>query len=717
MKKKLVRFSIIASTFVLNSIGIYADLATSVENTPSKGMTCNSKNGCPCGVNCKCSNDCDCKKQKQSESQTSKDYYLNHFHSDFVDVSKNHWAYKYISKMQQKGFISGETSKKFAGKKLLTRFEFACSINEIWKSLESELKSAKLIKQGILEVLDVIHSSELKELLEIVKKALSDSKLTSFTEDDLGNLSTLTSEFKKELIALRKPIKENQSLLDNLNVKVDALTNKLPVKITGDFNVLGMTSHVSKANIDTQTKHALSLSDDYYALAGNGSGIAGDSLLKNYQNFYEFNLGLAGELSDTWNWKGSIVFGNVLGDSRIEKNMTDYYKSKKMPAPFLLPMSMGGLGNYSHKSMGTLMNYDEIRSYVPEIRMAYHSNWNGFDVKGVFGRQGYQITDMLLKRSHANSMFYNNDRWNDGNYIFDGAKISASHDTYGSLTAFRGSTKVTGGPLTNPCTLVIKKPNGGYIADSVGLADTVFGLHYSHKLGGYGQLNLGLLDMSRDEKTDLCSGVYGGDAMFFVHPKVGFKVGLANAYYSENNKSLELKEAYASFGEVIYYTPELLGTFGYRMVGPNYTAPGNWAASSLVGSASNLKGFSGKTQWSATENLKLSALGEYLSGVNDDRKDNSLTLVGGHVQYSKCKKNFINGEVTYGHYNKNNADQSWLGFGTIYIDHKATKDSNVRIGYQYGQVNKTQNLVDFGLSGVTDDLSGGSIFVNYMIKF
>lgn len=99
--------------------------------------------------------------------------------ASFPDVPANHWAYQAVQDLADKGYVKGYPDGKFLGKRALTRYEFATTIDRMAQTV-SDLSAQ--FKAG---------------------QPVTSPTGTPVTQDDLNKINALVDSFKTQLAAVQ----------------------------------------------------------------------------------------------------------------------------------------------------------------------------------------------------------------------------------------------------------------------------------------------------------------------------------------------------------------------------------------------------------------------------------------------------------------------------------------------------------------------------------
>ena len=124
----------------------------------------------------------------------------------FEDLNKEHWAYKSINSLVERGILK-ENKYKFKGNEALTRYDFA---ENLARSIDYiDLKKANKEDLNILEALMLEFSQEL------IKIGFDASTFN-------GRLDNINETIE----LLRERVNENEKTIDELKKRIETLENK-----------------------------------------------------------------------------------------------------------------------------------------------------------------------------------------------------------------------------------------------------------------------------------------------------------------------------------------------------------------------------------------------------------------------------------------------------------------------------------------------------------
>jgi hypothetical protein len=250
----------------------------------------------------------------------------------------------------------------------------------------------------------------------------------------------------------------------------------------------------------------------------------------------------------------------------------------------------------------------------------------------------------MLQRPNTES-YFQNERWNDGRYRFDGAilgfnfgpaKVHVWGGNTSNLKSVQGidlnpmviqNTRTILGGSESPfgTTGVAVTPANGI----VGTMDQAYGADLSIGLGPNGHLNLGYLMLNQESNGPggvdnlLNNGganrdqVFGGDADFGFGPlklEGGYHQSELTANYtameSHDNKAWDVKARLTGSRYNVWG--------GYREVDDHFYAPGDWGRLAIIQNPGNIKGWQAGGYLDVSRVIRLSAEGEWDKGVQNE---------------------------------------------------------------------------------------------------
>ena len=155
----------------------------------------------------------------------------------YSDVPLNHWAYKAVEDLTEKGLIVGFPNGTFRGNKPLTRYSFAMVVSRMLDRYSELLENGNFVSQKDLKTLEDLVSefvNEIESISEDVKELKGDVK--TLKEDVQQN--------KSDISELKESVKDRNEEIDS---KLERLGK---VKVTGDILVQSLDYQKTERNID-----------------------------------------------------------------------------------------------------------------------------------------------------------------------------------------------------------------------------------------------------------------------------------------------------------------------------------------------------------------------------------------------------------------------------------------------------------------------------------
>ncbi|TWG29508.1 S-layer homology domain-containing protein [Geobacillus sp. C56-T2] len=102
--------------------------------------------------------------------------------TEFKDVPKNHWAYKYINTLVATGITTGKTSDKFDPTGKVTRAQMAVFVK---RALDYQEKQIANLNPFVKEVVDLVNKERAKKKLPPLKLALDVTRVAQLKAEDM----------------------------------------------------------------------------------------------------------------------------------------------------------------------------------------------------------------------------------------------------------------------------------------------------------------------------------------------------------------------------------------------------------------------------------------------------------------------------------------------------------------------------------------------------
>ncbi len=608
---------------------------------------------------------------------------------NFPDVPDNHWAYEALGKMMKDGILVGYPDGLFRGPRPASRYELAVAVNAAYQKLAGQ-------SAGLSEKIDQLQKmvegagngadlQDLKAQLTELKSSVDGMKGYGA---DIANLQKLANTFEKELASLGVDVEKMKTDLTDLSKRVEALEKIKPaVAISGDVNLLVLAGH------STDDKFGITPSGK---IVGVGTGAYHDmpvGLDRNLNVLHEAALTFKGTNEEGPKWHATMVIGNLF--------------------PTVGDMNTGALGGAFDGDQATDITFETFG-------VSFDTSLLGQGFSAEVGRLGYQVGNYFLKRPDYTD-YYVNDRWDNGNYLIDGALLKFKFGAVGLDLIVGENSKLNNdkGTDINPISLA---GTGAKIDQTLG---AVLGV----SLGEWGTLK-GTYLFQNSNNTFTLPGVVGtanrmntfGGELNLGYENFKLDGSYAKTQYTYNTSSVQDSDNDAYDVALSYANGNWGAGAGYREIKSYFGAAGDWGRIGTAWNPTNIKGWTGNVYLQATPGLTIKAKGEwaepkdaaygvgaYAAGVLDkvesyvvgmDYKLNTNWTVG--LSYED-----VTWKVTTG---APDARERWYG---INLGYNLGPNSALRVGYQLSDNDYTQGAAET----TANRFKGGLFTTQLSVKF
>lgn len=536
---------------------------------------------------------------------------------NFPDVSDNHWAFEALQNLKSAGILVGYPDGLFRGGRPASRYELAVAINSaytrlkgITDGLDSQIKAINdKLGGGFASTSDL---QNLRDALSALQNQVNGMKSYG---DDIANLKKLADTFQKELQALGVDVEAMKRDLADLADRVTRLEKRKPVvDISGDANLwLGAgNSRDNYLGLNMDGRINGSATPGFPTGIGTATPTGRAGLTQDLTILHEVALKLAGTNDSGPKWHGTLVAGNMLGN----------------------PGTGQGFGNQStwsastggNQGLGYLEGAGDL--YIQDFSVQFNTSVAGLGFNAEVGRVGYKVSPYIYQRVDKTS-YFENDRWDNGNYYFDGAILGFNFggakvdviagrapNTFAGRqagTSLNGTAldPVTSGPIFGQFT-----PGGNTLT-----FDRQLGVNLNVPLSSAGNLNLAYLWLDTDNVSAPTLfanrlNVFGGSADFSFG-RLKLEGGFSQTDLSYNTDNVLTDDNNAWFAKLGYNGNNWGIWGGYREVEANYIAPGDWGRLGVYRNPSNIKGIQVGGHIDLSGSLTLKAMGEFDKGKDD----------------------------------------------------------------------------------------------------
>ncbi len=653
--------------------------------------------------------------------------------ANFPDTPANHWAYEALSRLKAEGILAGYPDGLYRGGRPLSRYEMAVALNSAYIKIQGKTKEL----QDQLSALKVIDGAKgIQDSIAAIQDKIDQLKSLG---PDIADLKRAADTFELELEQLGVDVEKIRHDLGDLQGRVSKLEAKKPViNIGGDLN-FWLGAGTSR--------------NDLYGLNKDGRA-EGSSSPSGIATFFPPVPTMAAFDHDStilheaaFDFSGTNMKGPQWSATLVETDMFGNFGPKTPTVAFGNQSDVWNLTNGGLANVTGLFGYSEG---LEDIYLQKASiEWGGPKVYGEVGRLGFSLSPYLFRRLDTTS-YFSNERWDDGQYYMDGAKLGGSYGP-AKLTVFGGidsSVQSLQGVQINPLR---SGPIGGIFSpvttDGGGMNTATGNLTFDRASGAdliltamkNAHLELGYVVMEGDSTNaygvdnntpiDIVSkanrlSVYGADADW----KIG-QVQLSGGYHEsdtqENTQTVIGDDANAWNAKIAYDR----GFFGvsaeYRQVGPNYVAAGDWGRLGVLRNPTNIKGLNVDGHIRFLKRFDLKASGIFDAGLLNSYSLTTYLGTGTNIRgydvrlsYDLSKKCKIYSDLENTHFAGLAAPSSYAGNGdpnykwwSFGLNYRMSPNAFCNVAYEESDVDN-----DYQVSGGAN-FHGGFITSQITYKF
>jgi len=629
---------------------------------------------------------------------------------NFPDVPENHWAYKELARMKAEGLLVGYPDGLFRGGRPASRYELAVAIHAVWANLKGITDG---LKGQIDDIMKRIEGAPTKADIDNLRAAIDAlQNQVKVNSDDIAGLRKLIDEFRGELQKLGADVDQMKKDIASLDKRVTALEkSKLPFDVHGDLNLFavgGYSGHDDEFGVSVDGRPLGFGRGDY---AGQPVGITRDLTV-----LHEGALKFDSNNETGPHFHATFVFGNMIGEGNVTS------------------AGVGtGFGNQSTVNNGEPFGEPNSSWYAQEFYVDFDTSVASLGFNAKIGRVGYKIDPYLFQRPD-NTPYFQNERWDNGLWMFDGAILGFKFGS-AKLSVFGGRNSdrlATNGTELQP----MFAGNDSFTFSPYGQTngslqvDQSLGAHLQLPLGGKGHINLAYLWLDSNTVVNQGSStlepynrvaVYGGDADYTLSGKLSVYGGYGKSDLLYNDtKKFDTDNAawWAGFkygGEGDKWG---LGA-GYRSIDPLYAAPGAWGRIGTYWNPVDIEGFTVNGWYNLTNNLTLMAKGEFYRGRDTDSStlthDDKVTRVTAGLGYkltSTSALDFGIENVAWDFNGGGKPRQTWYSVGFSF---GLGSNTDLRLFWQVSDTDSDGNTA-FNFGG-NERARGGLIGTQLSVKF
>jgi hypothetical protein len=353
----------------------------------------------------------------------------------------------------------------------------------------------------------------------------------------------------------------------------------------------------------------------------------------------------------------------------------------------------------------------------------------GFNAK--VGRVGYKINRYMFQRQD-NTPYFQNDRWDDGEWMFDGAIIGFRFGA-AKLNIFGGRNSdrlATNGSEIQP----MWAGNSSFFFDPFGNSreqleiDQSLGAHLQFPLGDRGAINLAYLWLDSNtvqftptEEEFNRVVVYGGDVNFQLGGNLGLMAGYAKSNLHYNDESVLDEDNSAWWAGLRFGGGERWGIGAtYRSIDPLYAAPGAWGRIGTLWNPVDLEGFSVNAHLMLGDNLTLHGMGSFMKGRGTDvsalTEDDEVTSFRIGVDYKMSSTSSATLGYEHVAWDFDGAAEPTQTWFTVGFNFGLSANTNLRLFWQMSEMDSDE-FAPFLFARQGFDAKGGLIGTQLSVKF
>lgn len=609
---------------------------------------------------------------------------------NFPDVPENHWAYEALENLKREGILVGYPDGTYKGSRSLTRYELAVALNAAYLRM-------KMMHDGLAEQIAEIRRSMGQgggtSTDTAGMKALAD-RLTA-VENQLKGMGNMAAD----MAAMKRMADEFQKELASMGVDVEGMKKdiaELQKKVAGGTAVGASVSISGDANLFVATGDAASGSAGVMGVDGRILGVDNSGNNVNFHRdlnvYHELATTLSGGGNGSPKWWGTVVFGNMVGTAGTT--------------------ATSGFGDQSNSFGGQNYRVGSGDAYVQNFGVEIENGVAGLPFKATVGRIGTQTHNPFLFKRTDFTPYFANERWDNGDWTFDGAILNFQ---FGNSTHWR----VYGGETAN-----IKSMNGVSTQNllsggtAAGGAENFIASDLGFNLGSIGQVELSYLLFAENTTGTGFNWaaanahrlqVYGAAAMLNIVKDIPIHVAYGKSNF-QNNAGVNLPtNDNEAWGVMAGYNRDNWGIAGhYGRVEADYAAPGDWGRIGTNWSPRNVEGFGGSAWFNLSGSTKLGAEGTFMDFITGagDVTSAKVWLEHSFNEYWNAKLGYEDVKTD----STTNVRQKWMTVGFNYM---MGKSSTLNFTYQYGDV---QNGSAWGIAPV-GNYKGSLVTSTLSIRF
>ncbi len=467
-----------------------------------------------------------------------------------TEVSPDHWAYKAVQNLYNKVLV-GYPDGAFRGTRPMSRYEFAAATYQLWRETSAGLDALKeqieyQMRMG--QPQNTAAEAELKKALTTIGEKISAREAAA------AEFSKIFKEFEEELAGLGVDLDKLKKEIADIDKRVTYLEKKKPLLVlSGDVNLFALGGYSSSNTPGL-------LTSGYRTGLGEGSYLGQPvGVTRDLQILHEAAFTVKTQPEAPVRFKGTFTVGNLLAS------------------------------NAGYSSTSNLPLTEGRSDFAIDTAQA---EWDFMRARGkgtiTVGRYSHQVGPYLLQRPDTTTV-YTNERWDDGGYRFDGAKLTFNWPG-SEINVFGGRSgsinSLNGVDLTQPSI---------FISNALSLPiEQVLGFSGKFQLNKVASVSGGYMYLDANTQNPGPQSVNRmitlGGAAHFDFGGLKIDAGVAKPIKKNAGSTVQDNENEASFAEATFGVGPAKVTGGWRNVETFSFNNGDWGR---FGTIQNPTGFTG----------------------------------------------------------------------------------------------------------------------------
>jgi uncharacterized protein YdcH (DUF465 family) len=630
---------------------------------------------------------------------------------NFPDVPENHWAYEALENMKREGILVGYLDGLYRGSRTATRYEIAMAVNAAFQRLRGLTDGLDGRIRELEEQIEAGEAADLREMRDALAALRRDVDGMRAWGDDVAALRRMAETFERELASLGVDVEAMKRDLEGIEARVQRLEEaKFPVEISGDANIFVAAGN-SRSRAPGMTKDGRIIGVNVQGGAPDDFDLPTVGLTRDLGVYHEFAVTLRGTNEEGPKWNATLVHGNMTGVDNDTGGPV-------------------GFGDQSRRQGGWAFRQGAGEFYIQNLEVGFDTSLVGIPFNAKVGRLGAQFSSHLFKRVD-NTPYFENRRWDDGNWMVDGAALTFDFGA-ANLVVLGGRTsgrETSGGTELQP--VAFRDPATGFRS-----IDTTLGAQLAFPIGDLGDLKLAYLfhDTNAVGINPATSAnrlnVYGAELdLSLDRIKINGKYGISTPTYNTSGIGRDRNNQFASV-KVGFDGGAWDFSAGYRRIQGDYQAAGTWERIGTYWTPTGIEGFSVGANVKLTDAIALSYRGEFGNTISPQPGGAGPIFGNGVPDDVDFLSNV--GELRY---RVNDAWTATLGYeevqvrvagsdirqrwATLGLGYTLGPNASLRFAYEYGSVQNQAFRWGQGSArpGRRGDFRGGFLTTQLSIRF